>query len=173
MTGRRARSIASLPRDRSGAAAAELALILPLLIAIMFGGFEAGTYLWAEHKVIKGVRDGARFAARQPFSVYAGCSAPTGALLNQIQNLTRTGQLSGGTTKILGWTNAQVTVSVICQAPVANTYTSGGLYESQAGGAIHVTVSTIVNYPSLFDTLGFDTAGAVIRSSANAAVMGT
>ncbi|MBL0916916.1 MAG: pilus assembly protein [Sphingopyxis sp.] len=145
-----------------------MALILPMLLAIMFGGFEAGAYLWAEHKVIKGVRDGARFAGRQPFASYS-CSALTNtATLAQVKNLTRTGQLTGGTAKVSGWTDAQVNVSVSCNSAV-----NQGLYSNQAGGAIRVTVSTTVPYPSLFQTLGFDTTGAVIHSSANAAVMGT
>lgn len=158
---------------RSGAAAAEMALILPMLLAIMFGGFEAGAYLWTEHKVIKGVRDGARFAARQSFTAY-NCSQITDAtVLGQVQNLTRTGQLSGGTPKVSTWNNnSQVTVTAACQAPVANEYTSSGVYATQADGAIHVTVSSTVAYPSLFGTLGFDTTGAVVSASANAAVMG-
>ncbi|PKP86345.1 MAG: pilus assembly protein TadE [Alphaproteobacteria bacterium HGW-Alphaproteobacteria-17] len=158
---------------RSGAAAAEMALILPMLIAIMFGGFEAGAYLWTEHKVVKGVRDGARFAARQSFTAY-NCSTITDAtILGQVQNLTRTGQLSGGTAKVSTWTdNSQVTVTAACQAPVANEYTSSGVYATQADGAIHVTVSSTVAYPSLFGTLGFNTSGAVVKASANAAVMG-
>lgn len=158
---------------RGAAAAAELVLIMPLLVAILFGGFEAGAYFWTEHKVVKGVRDGARFAGRQPFASFS-CSAMTDtAALAQVKNLTRTGQLSGGTAKVRGWTDGQVTVTVACNPQVANTYTAGGLYTNQAGGAIHVTVSAAVNYPSLFGTLGFNTSGIVVRSSARAAVMGS
>lgn len=154
------------------AAAAELALILPLLLVILFGGFEAGAYLWTEQKVIKGVRDGARFAGRQSFSLYS-CDGVDSDLETQIKNLTRTGQLSSGTAKISGWNDDDVTVSVACQAPVADTYTAGGLYEKQPDGAIHVTVSATVPYPSFFATLGFDTRDAVVHASANAAVMGS
>lgn len=167
------RILSRLRRNRCGTAAAEMALITPLLLIIMFGGFEAGFYFWTEHKVVKGVRDGARFAARQPFSSYS-CSALTDtAALAQVKNLTRTGQLSGGNPNVRGWTDAQVTVSVACLAPVANTYTASGLYQNQANGAIHVTVSTAVPYPSLFGTLGFGTTNAYVSSSADAAVMGT
>ncbi len=150
-----------------------MALITPLLLVILFGGFEAGAYFWTEHKVVKGVRDGARYAARQPFSAF-NCGAMTdAAALTRVKNLTRTGRTSGGTAKVSGWTDAQVNVTVACQAPAANSYTAGGIYATQAGGAMHVTVSTTVNYPSLFGTLGFDTTGAVVRASSNAAVMGT
>ena len=57
-----------LLRGESGTAAAELALCLPMVMALMFGSFEAGNYMLTEHKVIKGVRDGARYAARLPFA---------------------------------------------------------------------------------------------------------
>lgn len=155
---------------RSGAAAAEMALILPMLIAIMFGGFEGGAYLWTEHKVVKAVRDGARFAARQSFSVF-DCSGITDTtVLAQVQNLTRTGQTSGGTAKIAGWTNDQVSVTATCQT--GESYSDQGVYATEDSGAIHVTVSATVPYPSLFGTLGFDTTGATVTASANAAVMG-
>ncbi len=156
-------------RDHSGVAGAEMALILPMLLVLMFGGFEAGAYFWTEHKVIKGLRDGARFAARQPF---AGCTAPTGARLTQIQNLTRTGQLTGGTSKVSGWSNSDVTVTVSCVARDTNGFSGSGLYKAQTSGAPHVTVSTRIAYPSLFQMLGFDTTGVVVRASANAAVTG-
>lgn len=151
-----------------------MALILPLLITIMFGGFEAGAYLWTEHKVVKGVRDGARFAGRQSFGSF-DCAAASldSAIVTQVQELTRTGALSGGTAKVAGWVNDDVDVDVVCAPRVDGTYTAEGLYVNQAGGAIHVTVSTTVNYPSFFGTMGFDTSGAVVKSSANAAVMGS
>lgn len=165
------RPISSLFRCRSGAAAAEMALILPMLIAIMFGGFEGGAYLWTEHKVIKAVRDGARFAARQPFSAF-DCSGITDtAILAEVQNLTRTGQTSGGTAKVAGWDdNEDVVVTAACQT--GESYSDQGVYATEESGAIHVTVATSVPYPSLFGTLGFDTSSATVTASANAAVMG-
>ncbi|MCM3417814.1 TadE/TadG family type IV pilus assembly protein [Sphingopyxis alaskensis] len=164
------RSLPAFVRCRSGAAAAEMALILPMLIAIMFGGFEGGAYLWTEHKVVKAVRDGARFAARQSFSVF-DCSGITDTTVRtQVQNLTRTGQPSGGTAKIAGWTNDQVSVTAACRT--GESYSDQGVYATEDSGAIHVTVSATVPYPSLFGTLGFNTTGATVTASANAAVMG-
>ena len=57
-----------LRSDVRGAAAAEMALVLPLLILIMFGSFEMGNFFWESHIANKAVRDGARFAARQNFT---------------------------------------------------------------------------------------------------------
>ena len=42
---------------------------------IMFGSVEVGNYFYNEHMLVKGVRDGARFAARQAFTNYAGCTS--------------------------------------------------------------------------------------------------
>ena len=148
-----------------------MALFLPMLIAIMFGGFEGGAYLWTEHKVVKAVRDGARFAARQSFSVFDCTGITDAAVLARVQNLTRTGETSGGTAKIVGWDdNDQVIVTAACQT--GQSYSDQGVYATETSGATHVTVSATVPYPSLFGTLGFDTTGATVTASANAAVMG-
>ena len=41
-------------RDARGAAAAEMALMLPLLVVMLFVTFEGGYFLWNEHKVVTG-----------------------------------------------------------------------------------------------------------------------
>ena len=87
--------------------------------------------------------------------------------ITEIKNLTRTGAISGGTSKVPGWADDDITVSVQCNA----TYTTG-LYSGIAGGAPTVTVATVVEYPSILGLLGFDTSGAVVRGQANAAVTG-
>ena len=55
-------------RNSSGTAAAEMALVTPLLMALMFGSFELGNYFYTSHIVAKAVRDGARYASRRGFS---------------------------------------------------------------------------------------------------------
>jgi Flp pilus assembly protein TadG len=49
-------------RDRSGAAAAEFALVLPLLLILMFGIVDAGRFLWAVNIAQKATQAGARVA---------------------------------------------------------------------------------------------------------------
>lgn len=160
------RVLLSLLRDRSGAAAAEMALVTPLLMILLFGAFEAGNYFWKEHIVVKAVRDGARFAGRQSFSKYS-CSTVDSTVESQIKNLTRTGALSGGTARISGWVDGDVTVSVSCSAA-----TTGGIYRNMTSGAPRVQVRAVVDYPSLFGTLGFDTTGLKVAAEANSPVMG-
>lgn len=168
----------TLWRCESGAAAAELALCLPMVMVLMFGGFEAGNYMLAEHKVIKGVRDGARYAARLPYEYYTGCgpdltvpASGTGLpsiadVKEDIANVTLSGKPGGGVARISGWDAADVSVSVSCHAA-----TTTGIYED-LGTAPRVLVSSTVAYPSLFGALGFDTEGAIVRAQAQAAVMG-
>lgn len=170
-----------LPRllhSDSGTAAAEMALILPMVFALLFGGFEAGNYMLTEHKVIKGVRDGARYAARQSQSYYDECGGtldepdsdsglpPSVDVIDDIKAVTRTGQITGGPTRVSGWSDSDISVVVACDGAFAS-----GLYRD-VGTAPHVTVITSVSYPSILGQLGFDTAGVVVRAQANAAVMG-
>ena len=156
-------------RDQGGTAAAELALCLPMMMALIFGGMEGGNYLLTEHKVIKGVRDGARYAGRLSFSNYdcASGTVSNTAVEDNIIAVTRTGQPgTGGVARVKGWDASKVSVTVSCD----NSYASG-LYRTY-GTAPRVLVSTVVQYPSILGLLGFDTSGAVVRAQAQAAVMG-
>ena len=58
--------------NRSGASAAELALLLPLLVLLMFGAIEVGRVLHDYHLIDKSVRHAARFLSR----VTVDCSDP-------------------------------------------------------------------------------------------------
>jgi Flp pilus assembly pilin Flp len=51
-------------RDDTATASVEFALILPLLVLLLFGGSEAGHFVWTQHKLTEGVRDGVRYASR-------------------------------------------------------------------------------------------------------------
>ena len=152
-------------RDTRGAAAAEMALMIPLLLVLMFGGFEAGHYFYNEHKVVKAVREGARYAGRLPFTTY-DCGSGSVAMETQIKEVTRTGQPSGGTSRITGFTNDDVTVALTCDSTF-----SGGLY-NKLGAAPKVEVEATVAYPSLFGQLGLFDGGMNVRAAAEAAVMG-
>jgi Flp pilus assembly protein TadG len=153
-------------RDTRGAAAAEMVLMMPLLLVLIFTTFEAAHFLWSEHKVVKGVRDGARYAGRLAFTNFnCGTGQFTGDA-SPIQNLTRTGQLTGGVAKVPGWENGDITISVSCAAA------TGGLYASNANNAPRVNVSASVDYPSLFGLLGFDTTSIKLNAFAQSPVVG-
>jgi Flp pilus assembly protein TadG len=159
--------IRAFKRHQGGAAAVEMALIIPLLLAILFGGFEAGHYFYNEQKIIKAVRDGARFAGRQKFDAYTCPGTVKTATKTLIQVKTRTGKLKDGKPMIANWTdNNDVKVTVTCPN---NT---GGIFAGADGGARVVTVTATADYPSLFGALGFIDATRSVRASAQSVVMG-
>ncbi len=152
-----------------------MALIVPFLIVLMFGSFELGHYFWNEHKVVKAVRDGARFAGRQPFAYYpctnstiADTALADATLVTQIKNITRTGTLAGtGAAKVTGWDDTEITVTFSCPA----TATTTGIYSGLAN-APRVKVAATVPYPALLGALGFNASGLNVRAQAQSAVMG-
>jgi Flp pilus assembly protein TadG len=159
-------------RCDAGSAAAEMAMVTPLLVIILFGSVELGNYFWNEHIAIKAVRDGSRYAARQPVENY-----PCGGTINtdaeaRIKNVTVTGRVTtGGNPRLAGWDNAEVTVTYDCQATPAAPYNTG-LYSGLAGGARRVTVSAAVPYRALIGAVVFPTTTLEVRAEAQAAVFG-
>ena len=158
--------------DSSGAAAVEMALMLPLLLMLVFGTFEGGHYLWSEHKVVKAVRNGARYAARTNFSNFGACPTVDGEA--EIKKLIRTGYLNGDNPWISGTDNPVVPGWSDGDVMVTCAYVSGqgGLYGTRAGIAPIVTVTAIVDYPSLFQMFGIGSSGVHLYSTAQSPVMG-
>lgn len=163
MSGRR-----SFLRCRSGAAAAEMVLVLPLMTVLLFGAVELGYYFYCEHQVVKGVRDGARYGSRQSF-VDVNCDGGTPYLDSDVetavQEMTRTGRISGGTARVPGWVNADVSVSIDCEAVTTGIYTG-------ADGAPQINITATVSYDSLFDGIGVLDSTYTLNASQQAAVMG-
>ena len=165
-------------RDRCGAAAAEMALVLPLLLTIMIGSVELGSYFYDEHILVKAVRDGARFAARQNFTYYSACSgAPTGTVEADTRALVRTALLSGGSDRFANISDGDITLSTTCVTTATDlsnsTEAMTGIYEDLSIGVPIVTVSATVPYtPVLGAPFGFSGSGINLNASQEAAVMG-
>ena len=164
-----------LYRDTSGAAAAEMALIIPLALALIFTTFEGAYYMICEHRVVKGVRDASRYAARLDLTHFSCPSSyvesPTGVptvTLASIKDLTRTGKLTGGTVTVPGWgtDSNDVTIAVTCLSG------QRGIYDATGGNAPRVSVSTRVVYPSLMGSMGFTAATIYIGAAAQSPVIG-
>lgn len=162
-----------LLRDRGGNAAAEMAMVTPLLLILMLGCAEVGNYFWNEHTLLKAVRDGARFAARQSFNWY-GCSGSpdTTNVVTPTKNVVMYGYLSGSNKLTPNISAANVTVTQSC-ATSAGGQTMSGLYKNNANGATVVTVSATVTYrPVIAVALGFSGVGYQLYASSQAAVTG-
>lgn len=173
------KTLRSLMRSASGSAAAEMALVSPILILLLFGAVEIGNYFYNEHVLVKGVRDGARYAARQAFANYTTCSgSPPQTVIDSTKQLVRTGQLSGGSDRLANWADAatEFTITISCKTTVGTT-TMGGIYtgvtnaSGAAVGAPIITVSAAVPYRPLVAPFGIGT-GLELNASQEAAVMG-
>jgi len=167
------RTFIELIRDRRGNAAAEMAMVTPLLLILMLGCAELGNYFWNEHTLLKAVRDGARFAARQSFNYY-GCSGSpdTTNVVTPTQNVVMYGYLSGTNKLTPNITAANVTVGQSC-ATTAGGQTMQGLYKNNANGAVVVTVTATVTYrPVIAVALGFSGVGYQLYAQSQAAVTG-
>lgn len=170
------RSAPRLLIDETGAAAAEMALVTPLLLIIMFGALETGKFFWDEHIVVKAVRDGARFAGRQKFADMECDETPTNEAA--IKNQTRLGTpVSTGTDKPLlsYWTSADtITVTVACRdnsESESGTRTYAGLY-SERDEVPYVTVTATVPYEPLVSAIGVDLSGLSVTATNQAPVVG-
>jgi Flp pilus assembly protein TadG len=164
--------------DRRGAAAAEMALVMPLLLTILLGSVEAGNYFYNEHVLVKAVRDGARYAGRQDFSYYSACSGtPTGTVAAETKELIRTSLRSGGTNRIANINDGNITVTMSCTTTATDdasaTENMAGIWRGKASGAPVVTVSATANYtPIIAAAFGFTGAGFKLNASQQTAVMG-
>ncbi len=162
-------------RQTKASASVEFALMVPMLVILLFGGAEAGHFVWTQHKLTEAVRDGARYASRLPVVGFEGvCAGATETIstdqIDRITLITRTGQLAatGARPVVPGWTDAQVTVTVTCQA-----FVDTGIYGDlgEAGPVVTVAASG-VSYPSLFNGLAGLTSGINLSARSNAAVIG-
>lgn len=161
--------LSRLHRSRSGSAAVEMALLTPLLTALLFGTFELGRYFLGEHILVSAVRDGARFAARQPLADMPCNGVPAAEKAAQIRSLVRYGNLSGSGAPRLGYwtTDTGIAIAITC-APGAWS----GIYAQNPQGAPVVTVSASIPYVPLIGSLGIRTLGLRVQAQAQSAVMG-
>lgn len=161
-----------LVRDVRAAAAAELALVMPLLLLLMTGAIELGNYFYNEHILVKAVRDGTRYAARQDFSHYNACSGAVGEpIYTNTKNLVRTGLLAGGSDRLMNWGAATFTMTMDCTT-TAGGQPMTGIYRGRAAGAPRVLVHASVPYPSFFGVLGLSNSSLRLNATEQAAVMG-
>lgn len=166
-------------RDRSGAAAAEMALSLPILLVLICGCAEVGNYFMDEHRLVKAVRDGARYAARQDLTYFTGCSGtPGGTVVADTQNVVKTGIMSGGTDRLPDLASATIDVTIVaCRTSAGGTALSGfyANVKNSGGtvvGAPVVEVSASVPYTPVIHSFGFSGYNLTLNASQQAAVMG-
>jgi Flp pilus assembly protein TadG len=177
------RAYRELLRDDRGAAAAEMVLVIPLLLALMMGSVELGNYFYNEHKLVKSVRDGARYAARQRFSNYdcSGSTIPTEGTADTVfedtKLIVRKGSLDPNANDLLpNWDSASFSATIQqCVSELddgsGGNYALGGLYANVEAPTVLVAVT--LPYRSVIGTaFGFSGLGLNLYAEQSAAVMG-
>jgi len=155
-----------------------MAIIAPLMLAIGCGSVEVGNFMLDEHRLVKAVRDAARYAGRQPFSTYSACTAGGatigGQVATDVTNLVRTHQLSGGTDQLPNWSNAASSISLkaACATTAINSQTMSGVYSGNSNGWIVVTVSATLRYKPIVGAFGFTGNGLDLHAEEQAPVVG-
>lgn len=149
---------AALVRNRHGAAAAEMALVAPLLALIGLGSAELGRFFYNQHIIVKAVRDGAIFAARQPITKF---NCATHAVDTSVRNSTfaliKTGALASGTDLLphSSEVTANYDMRVDCVTAAGGT-TLGGIYSGNGGQVPVITVNATVPYNTIMKGFGFN-----------------
>jgi Flp pilus assembly protein TadG len=182
------RTLLGLLRTNIASAAVEMALVMPLLLALSIGSFELGNLFMDQHALEKQVRDGARYAARLSINSAYVCPGTVfkdpNATANII-NVTKTGAVSGA--GIPRWPTSYwartctgqaqtVTVDVRCvdktQIDAANNKVTG-IYTSLPGTTIPVVkVSAAVKYRSVLAMVGFNATNVCLTAESEAPVQG-
>ena len=163
--------------DRRGAAGAEMALVLPLLLALLFGSIELGNYFRSEHILLKGVRSGAVYAARQDITINYDCSAGTPTVpadvTNNTRTLVRTGSLGGSDDLLPLWNDGstEFSVEVDCETAAGGT-NLGGIYLVNGSNVPVITVTADLPYQSVLGTLGLSSPSLRLQAAQQAAATG-
>lgn len=164
-----------------GAAAAEMALIAPLALGLLFTAIETGHYFFSQQQLVKAVRDGARYGARQTFDD-VNCRSGAGAISTQVQNEIRaialTGALSGASERRSGWDSNEISFTVTVTCPTGATTHTGnskietsGIYTSDEPAPV-INIVASIGYDSLFNGLGIISDSANLNARQQASVMG-
>ncbi len=158
---------------QKGAAAAEMALVAPFAVLLFFTAVESGHYFYSQQQLVKAVRDGARYGARQPFdevNCRGGSGTVSQAVQDNVRTLSLTGALTGNSERRSGWDNTEVNFTVTVDCP-SSAEASDGIYASSEPAAV-LQVSATIGYDSLFNGLGIINDNYVLNGTQNAAVMG-
>ena len=174
--------------DTRAAAAAEMALVTPLLLILMFGSAEMGNYFLNQHALTKQVRDGARFASRLtiededydcPDNVWDDDLAPSAE--TQIENVVKTGTVDGtGTGRFPAWMwdadnqcGSVPTVSVDPRCVSKGDAELSGMYSTLADDNIPVVkVTAAITYDPILSAIGINLIDQCLRAESEIPVVG-
>ena len=174
------RTLRALIECRSANAAAEMALVLPFLLALLFGSIELGNYFLNEHAIAKQVRDGARYGSRLPLAADFSCPGTVwddAGAQTAITNVTKTGKVAGGTSyrrpfsaTDVACTGSPATVNVTVRCVDADDY--AGVWSGLDGDIPVLKVEGAIKYKSILSNLGFISNSICVRAESEAPIAG-
>jgi Flp pilus assembly protein TadG len=91
--------------DRDGSALIEAAIAIPVLLFLVMGVIEFSWFLYQSHQVATGIRDAARYLARTGNPAESANQATA-------RHLATSGQVSGGTARVRGFTDETISFCV-------------------------------------------------------------
>ena len=137
--------------DQRGTALIELAVVLPILLAICLGVFEFGNAIYTRHLIENGIRDAGRYIAGLPYD--STKSALLAANKTAAMNIALTGTSTTNTNYRVSYWNPSAAGFVfnVAYPTVANGPTSCGTTRCYRGPdtITMVTVSTDIPYQGL------------------------
>ena len=189
------RLLSSLWKAETGAAAAEMAMVFPFMLVLMFGAVELGNLFLDEHTLTKQVRDGARYASRLPLSDTFKCTAdgsgPSDVFdgdeddaKDSVIKVTKDGATTGtGNPRWTAYwarnctgvaTTLQVNVRCVDKDDIdLGADGTTGVYTTLPGDQIPVvTVSGAVKYRSVLASIGIDATNICLRAESDVAMAG-
>lgn len=145
------RNIGGAFRDRSGAALIEAAMVFPVLISLGFGAFDFSNYFYQHQAVVTGVRDAARYLARNSCATATPSAPPATACATQIADAAQIavyGDIGGTTPRVANWSAREITVTYTAIANASSASTGEPTY--RGGNPIYtVDVSTSFSYQQI------------------------
>jgi len=129
------RIVRSIWRDHEGSALAEGAVLVPVLIILLLGVYDFSWYFYQQHLIATGLRDAAHYLARS--------ANPSDATTqSDAKNLAVTGQITGGSARVPGWSTSNVQVAISSDANSGSS-TPCGAVPCRGGATIQlITVCT-------------------------------
>jgi TadE-like protein len=133
-------AIRSLWHDRRGSALVEGAIVIPVLMALLFGVYEFSWFFYQQHLITIGLRDAARYLARTADACVEEAVTQRNLQEANARNLATTGSIGGGAARVSGWGAGMIAIQC---TPINNPISADGLKTYRGGDVIYVvTVST-------------------------------
>ena len=150
--------------------------MLPALIVLLFGGFEAGNFMWTQHKLVTAAREGARYASRLPIDKFCDASSPAtdaqdADAIEAIRIVTATGFPPDANNDPVAPDRVEG-IQVAVSDEVCGLFSPTGIYTQLGTAGPRVTVTASASYASLFGGLGVLTNGIPLAARSDGAVIG-